>query len=32
MTGGDQPSRAFDFTGVDLGSTGLPPVIRQTGR
>ncbi len=28
----DDTARAFEFTGVDLGTTGLAPVIRKLGR
>ncbi len=30
--GDDATRAAFNFTGVDRGSTGLPPVIRKAGR
>ena len=27
----DEMVKAFDFTGVDRGSTGLPPIVRKVG-
>jgi NAD(P)-dependent dehydrogenase (short-subunit alcohol dehydrogenase family) len=32
MRAAGEQARGFDFTGVDRGSTGLPPVIRKAGR